>query len=98
MKVLATRIDGAKKRSSIFALIEEAADYLKRFHEWILHLDAGVHLVKLLQILGGLWDLHASKSSSRQNRINPTTDILSKTPNTDTAIRISVHHHTFLYL
>lgn len=76
LKVLATRVDGSKKRSSVFALIEESADYLKRFHEWILHLDAGVYLVKLLQILGGLWDLNVSRSSARQNRVNPTKEIL----------------------
>ncbi|KAK3913826.1 Fanconi anemia group D2 protein [Frankliniella fusca] len=76
MKVLATRIDSTGKRSSIFALIGEAADYLKRFHDWVLHLEAGVNLVKLLQILSSLWDLYVSKSSSRQTRVNPTRSIL----------------------
>ncbi|KAE8746145.1 hypothetical protein FOCC_FOCC007146 [Frankliniella occidentalis] len=76
LKVLATRIDSSKKRSSIFALIGEASDYLKRFHEWVLHLEAGVHLVKLLQILSSLWDLNVSKSSARQTRVNPTREIL----------------------
>lgn len=78
LRVLGTRLDASKKRLSVFALIGEAADYLKRFHEWILHLDAAVHLVKLLEILKGLWDLNVSRSSARQNQVNPTKDILSK--------------------
>lgn len=77
MNVLATRLDASKKRSSVFPLIEGSVDYLKRFQEWTLHIDAAVHLVKLLQVFGTLWDINIARMSGQQKRVNPTKEILS---------------------